>query len=95
MDKPEENRIMDERFTALAKEHANNDVVLEAISAIHAAGWAAGKRRGYDEGFNDGRKALSGFRAVFTPFLVFAGAALGVWLFGITLRYFHSVGMPL
>ena len=95
MDKPEENKIMDERFAALAKEHASNDVVLEAVSAIHAAGWAAGKRRGYDEGFNDGRKALSGFRAVFTPFLVIAGAALGLWAFAVTLRYFHSIGVLL
>ena len=88
MDKPELNTKIADALTEAAIEHAKSDALADGIKAIHLAGWAEGKEHGYKEGFADGRQALTGKRAFLVPLLIVAGIALGVWAFGLTLRYF-------
>jgi hypothetical protein len=76
-----------EALEKAALDHAKCDPLNDGIRAIHAAGWAAGRSQGFKDGFAEGRRTLSGARSILVPLLLVAGAAFGVWLFGITLTF--------
>lgn len=70
-----------------ALEHAKSGPLNDGITAIHKAGWAAGRRAGFDEGFVAGRSAISGTRVLAVWVAIAVGIALGVYVFGVTITW--------